>query len=201
VTIFIGDVHGKFGAYEKLIKKYPNSIQVGDMGVGFMNFHGDCLANPPYDVMVKTNAQFIRGNHDNPHVCKRHTQWIPDGRVHNDIMFVGGAFSIDWMYRSEGYSWWPDEQLSQEEFNRIIDTYIVAKPRIMVTHDCPTDVVNLIHSHHNDFPETRTQQAFQAMFEVYQPSIWIFGHHHVPFDQVVNGTRFICLPELAIMDL
>jgi hypothetical protein len=38
------------------------------------------------------------------------------------------------------------------------------------------------------------------MWETHQPELWIFGHRHVPFDQVANGTRFVCLAELEARD-
>ena len=37
---FIGDVHGKFTQYKRLIADVPASIQVGDMGVGFRRISG-----------------------------------------------------------------------------------------------------------------------------------------------------------------
>lgn len=40
-----------------------------------------------------------------------------------------------------------------------------------------------------------TSDGLQAMFEIHQPDIWIFGHHHKSIDTIVNGTRFICLKE------
>lgn len=201
MTVFIGDVHGKFGAYKTIIKQYPNSIQVGDMGVGFRRWpHGEYDINPPYDKMVEMNARFIPGNHDNPFVCKKHTQCIQYGIIEGDMMFCGGAWSIDWQWRIEGYNWWPEEELTHSEFYKIMDIYELNKPRIMVTHDCPETVLHLIHSHHLCFT-TRTGQCFDAMFKMHQPEIWVFGHHHISFDQVVEGTRFICLAELEHRDI
>jgi Icc-related predicted phosphoesterase len=192
----IGDVHGKFGAYSTIIKQYPDTIQIGDMGIGFFNWpHGEAQSNPPYDKMVASNARFIRGNHDNPNVCKKHSQWIADGTIEGDVMFVGGAWSIDWEYRTEGYSYWKDEELSHSEFYDVMDKYETNRPRIMVTHDCPEQLLPYLVSHHSVFT-TRTGQAFANMFERYQPKLWVFGHHHKSFDMEVNGTRFVCLAEL-----
>jgi hypothetical protein len=111
--LVIGDVHGGFRQYKRLIKGVPASIQVGDMGVGFMRIRagiersdgaGDVqyLANPPHYAMLPGH-RFIRGNHDNPGVCRRHSQWIPDGHVEGHTMFIGGALSIDRQWRVEGY--------------------------------------------------------------------------------------------------
>jgi hypothetical protein len=103
---FIGDVHGRFGQYRRMLKGSPHpTIQVGDMGVGFRRWpHGEADQNPPYDVMAGGGHRFIRGNHDNPGVCARDTQHVPDGTIEGNVMFVGGALSIDKEYRHEGFS-------------------------------------------------------------------------------------------------
>src|SRR5687767_13552182 len=103
---FIGDVHGKFEQYKRLIKDTTNSIQVGDMGVGFLKTSGPRVGeetgNPPHYAMVRGNHRFIRGNHDSPAACSRHSQFIKDGTVEGNMMFVGGALSVDKHLRQEG---------------------------------------------------------------------------------------------------
>ena len=48
VTRLIGDVHGHFRAYERLISDCEGSIQVGDMGIGFHHpVTEQWSANPP----------------------------------------------------------------------------------------------------------------------------------------------------------
>lgn len=201
MPIFIGDVHGKYEQYKRIIKEHKNTIQVGDMGVGFRRWpHGEPCQNPPHALMVEKNARFIRGNHDNPDVCRKHSQWIIDGHVEDDMMFIGGAFSIDWRYRIEDYSWWKDEELSIDHLNLLHDCYRVAKPACMVTHDCPITVIKYLHSHHL-FDNSRTQQALEAMWHVHKPTVWVFGHHHMSFDQVIDGTRFVCLNELEVKEI
>jgi len=200
---FIGDVHGKYDRYKKIIENCEGSVQVGDMGVGFFveDYHTGrrALANPPYDAMVAGNHRFIRGNHDNPNTCRNHTQWIPDGKVENDILFVGGAWSIDRDYRTEGLNWWSDEQLSISEFQVVIDTACTIQPKIIVSHDCPLSVVP--HLFNKEPIRTCTQQALDVILEDCRPEIWIFGHWHQNVDVVFGGTRFICLDELCYIDL
>lgn len=212
---FLGDVHGKFQPYKTILKNSPHpTIQIGDMGIGFRKWpHGEPSANPPYDAMVAGGHKFIRGNHDNPAVCKRHTQYIADGTIIDNMMFIGGALSIDKAYRVEGFSYWSDEELSTQELDQMIDIYIATKPEIMITHETPESIAELMVGTVD--PRTkmfspgkldprfasRTRQAFQSMFELYQPKLWIYGHWHIPFDEAINGTRFICLPELATIDI
>ena len=205
---FIGDVHGLFARYEKIIKEHPDTIQVGDMGVGFRRWpHGEWEANPPYDKMVHSRARFIRGNHDNPFICAHHSQCIkdghvekfPDGRV---VMFIGGALSIDKDYRIEDYSWWPEEELSQKCMWEIAKRYEDVRPDVMVTHDIPVAAIqNLLPISHHLWDSSRTQQFLQALWNTHKPKLWVHGHHHISSDKVLEGTRFVCLAELEMRDL
>jgi hypothetical protein len=199
-TVVIGDVHGKFNAYKNIISKCDRSIQVGDLGVGFIDPRTEIFsADSPRYMMASRGHRFIRGNHDNPRACRHHSQWIEDGSVHGEVMFIGGALSIDRAYRTEGYDWWADEELSIAELNRVASTYAAVKPRVMITHECPESISDAImasrHKTKFNMP-SRTRQAFQAMFEFHQPDLWIHGHWHVSFDDVFDGTRFVCLAEL-----
>jgi len=202
---FIGDVHGKFSAYKRLIRNVPVSRQVGDMGVGFRNRLGEPTANPPRDSMKRYgDHRFIRGNHDNPGACAGMELHIRDGVFDetNNIFYVGGAKSIDVQYRTEDYDWWRGEELTYAEFQPIIDEYERIKPRVMVTHDAPEDVVKrLFHDHMKfDYPSI-TRQAFDIMLGLHQPELWVFGHWHKRRDWVVQTTRFVCLAELDWMDV
>lgn len=208
---FIGDVHGKFSPYKRLIKASPPTIQVGDMGVGFAALNPDSdkrwLTNPPYDAMLAGRHRFIRGNHDNPAVCRRHTQFIADGHFDtaNSVMFVGGGFSIDHALRTENVDWWADEELSSKELYAMVDSYLGRRPRVMVTHDCPEEVAVLVEYEARRGKldpkfASRTRQCFQSMWSAHSPKLWVFGHWHHHFDYVLRGTRFVCLAELQHMD-
>lgn len=204
---WIGDVHGHFRQYKRIIADCPASIQVGDLGIGFRYCgdarDGEFMANPPYDAMVAGNHRFIKGNHDNPSACRKHTQCIKDGTVEGDIMYIGGALSIDRQWHTEGYDWWPDEELSISELNTLVDVYATAKPRVMVSHDCPETIARLMMAQDGSKIEmpSRTRQALQSMLEIHRPEIWLFGHWHVSLDKVIDGTRFVCLAELEYKDI
>lgn len=209
---FIGDVHGKYDRYKKIIKSCTDSIQVGDMGVGFRRYIGHDIGspypNPPYDHMVAGNHKFIRGNHDNPSTCRSHTQWIEDGHTEttdlgNKMMFVGGAFSIDRAWRNEGYDWWADEELTHAELYSMIDLYLEFKPDIMVTHDCPSSVADIIFADDMRYGKfnSRTGSALESMFANHKPKTWLFGHWHLSKNQTIDGTNFICLAELETLQL
>lgn len=193
----IGDIHGKFQEYyypiiSRLDKK--RSIQVGDMGLGFPSTKDEVFTPP-------RQHKFIRGNHDNPEVCRKHPNYLGDfGYIEKwDLFYVSGAWSIDRKYRIEGSTWWSEEELGMKDSNDALKLYMESKPRIMITHDCPeiAKINTLTHIHGenpNNIP-TRTNQLFQAMFEFHKPSYWFFGHYHVSHLFQIHNTQFRCLGE------
>lgn len=207
-TRFIGDCHGYKYELGLVLHNMPEdvtaAIQVGDMGVGFGQ--GDYWHESLDDMLLAVNGRFIRGNHDNPGICKTMSTWIRDGLVENDVMFIGGAWSIDYQRRTKGYDLWDDEELSYPALEHLISVYDTVRPRVMVTHDCPLSVSNkLFIERGKSFSgvqyKTRTGSAFETMFEIHKPELWIFGHWHCDTDEVIDGTRFICLNELSYADI
>lgn len=196
---FIGDVHGKWNEYLTVIDRCDKSIQVGDFGLGF--------DREELEPNLAPNHRFIRGNHDSPTSCAKHSGWIADGTQEGNMFFLGGAESIDRHMRVEGVSWWRDEQISQEVAWDITGKFYNGEltPKIVVTHDCPWSVALKIFGRDyywlkNEMPST-TQQVLDSIFESYQPKLWIFGHWHEDRDEVIDGTRFICLGELSYIDV
>lgn len=191
---FIGDIHGDLYEWYRIIHGVSHSVQVGDFGVGFQPI--------PDPQNISLNHKFIRGNHDDPKACRLSSRWIEDGHYDpkHDIMYVGGAYSIDKQFRTPMINWWPDEELSYPEFQRVIDSYENLKPSIMVTHDCPTSISNEMFNPSQRIPNI-TSQALDIMFSLYQPKLWLFGHWHVSKVCVINGTRFICLGINSFIDI
>jgi len=209
---FIGDVHGKFDRYEKILKDSPYpTIQVGDLGVGFIRDNGSFHRNPSYDIMMSGNHRAIRGNHDNPGVFESQKYAIPDGSIEYldrnkevNMMFCGGGLSIDRKYRTPGYDYWYDEELSAEQFFDVVASYVKHKPNVMITHECPDIAASEVMKAFNktkldDYSITR--QAFGVMFSHHQPDLWIFGHWHHDLEFKIGNTNFICLNELSYKDI
>ncbi len=202
---FIGDVHGKWKQYKKLIKDAPRSIQVGDFGIGFYNPRTDTYSRPPHDHMAKGDHRFIRGNHDNPQHCRTHPFWICDGKIVDGSIFcVGGATTIDKHLRTEGWDWWADEELNYSQFLKLTETYEAAKPSVVVSHDCPENMVNHVlkrkGKYKYDIPSI-TRQFFDSLLLVHKPDLWIHGHWHMDHHTVFEGVEYIGLGELSHVDL
>jgi len=208
---FIGDTHGKWERLKPIIKGAKQSIICGDVGIGFYkSFGGERVAcsNPSYDDFMKYNVRVIRGNHDNPNVCARQKYYIPDGTIEVidgvKIMYIGGAKSVDRHWRTEGFDWWADEELSHSKLQEFTDLYEAEKPDVMVTHDVPEEVAKLIETLSGrrklDIPSI-TRQALDSMFWMHQPKLWVHGHWHFSYDYEYKGTMFHGLAELGVYDL
>lgn len=197
---FIGDVHGHIEEYLNLLNDFGKrkSIQVGDFGFGFSK---DIPEN--WDM----NHRFIRGNHDDPTACNTHPNCLGDyGITEEGIFFVAGAYSIDvlWrksiQYRYPYPIWWENEEIAEKEFEKILKLYETAKPKIVISHDCPSEIRNSIIGGGPPFRNRTSDGLLSTMFKVHSPELWIFGHYHESFDSTINGTRFVCLKELEIFE-
>jgi len=204
LTRIIGDIHGEWELYHQTATDAINfggcerTIQVGDFGVGFAGPYWHDRAD---EFHWDGTHRFIRGNHDDPARCKKMAGWIQDGLIEDDVMFIGGAWSIDWQLRTEGVSWWADEELSMEQLYRMIEIYDQVRPRVMITHDCPQEVstamfiqtgLALFKGNAKTIP-TRTAMAFSTMFDIHQPDEWYFGHWHNTMQYKHGRTMFHCL--------
>ena len=204
LTRLIGDIHGEWELYHQTATDAINfggcerTIQVGDFGVGFSGPYWHDRAD---EFHWDGTHRFIRGNHDKPEKCKQMAGWIQDGRIEDDVMFIGGAWSIDHALRTEGVSWWADEELSIEALYHMIDVYDQVRPRVMITHDCPSDVstemfiqsgLALFKGSAKSIP-TRTGTAFNTMLAIHQPEAWYFGHWHHSMQYRYGRTMFQCL--------
>ena len=197
---FIGDVHGKFSDYLALIQDGPPSIQIGDFGFG-LTAPGHIA--PPIAQMLARGDRCFRGNHDNPHIAAASPVIIPPGGLVEGVFCLGGAMSVDRHLREPGVDWWLDEELSMTELYAAMDLYEAAKPDCVATHDCPASIADafLLRGYDSDTRHSRTRQALDSLLYIHAPQLWVFGHWHRPLDVVVGATRFVCLPELNVLDV
>jgi len=188
----IGDVHGKFDEYRRIIEESYCSIQLGDMGIGFPSH--------PYPKSWDKSHLFIRGNHDNPEACKKHPNFLGDfGSITKDVYFISGAYSIDKNHRTFGVDWWDEEEITTSELMKAVESYGTIKPSVVFSHTAPTRIATEILS--KKIQPSRTMQAMELMLLQHSPELWVFAHYHISADIVRNGCRFIALNELETVSL
>ena len=145
------------------------------------------------------------GNHDYiPYLNKPHS--LGNWSFERGIFTIRGANSIDIHKREEGLDWFRNEELNYQETNDVFDAYLRIKPEIVVTHDCPASVAEILFGMptsgvNKQFFKSTTRELLQGLFEEHQPRLHLFGHHHKSKDMIINGTRFICLAELETYNL
>ena len=133
--------------------------------------------------------------------CQNHVLTQSHDKVMTEdinIGYVGGAESHDCFHRSPGLSWWSHEELFKWETERAIEEFNRARPSIIVSHDCPTEVRPRLTPSKN-LNGTDTDNTSQLLSQVlrcldYEPDFWFYGHHHFFREDTLDGlkTKFIC---------
>lgn len=208
-----GDIHGALEIYkvvdffkvekQKLnLSKKDYLIIVGDVGV--------CWDNGDKDNYVKETLQglpvstlFIDGNHENFALLNDYpvSNWN-GGQVHEiepDIIHLmrgqvfeieekkfftmGGAASIDRMYRNEGISWWPEELPSQEEYEQGFKALNEHDNKVdyILSHTAPYEIVRAMGMELFEAEDT-LQQYLQTIADEVNFKHWYFGHFHKDLD-------------------
>jgi predicted phosphodiesterase len=188
----IGDVHGKRRRYQDIMHSNEYTIQLGDCDFDYDHLSEfDCAKH-----------KLIPGNHDNhesvyqlPNCLGRFGASELNGI---NFFFVCGADSIDKFGRNQYIDWWPNEELSYKEMFEATQLYQQIKPDLVLSHDCPQIVAQMFFGISDP---SHTRNGLQWMFELHKPRLWVFGHHHKPRSEEILGTRFICLPELATLEV
>jgi len=203
--LLIGDIHALFWDYKRILERSgtKESLQLGDYGLGFPgSMDGIDLSD------VEGTHQFLRGNHDNPAICRKSPYYIGDFGIHegsfidgryDKLFYISGSWSIDQAWRTPGISWWPEEELSYDELDQAVNLYLKEKPEIVCSHECPEEISQIFYP--GTAHPTRTGQALSSMFQHHQPSYWFFGHHHKSWRKNVMGCQFVCLNELETIDI
>lgn len=209
--VFIGDIHGNEKTVKDAIEKYwtPQTkiIQVGDFGIGFKEFdfyetwsHVESESDTAYNQDWWKKFDFIRGNHDNPQICKYLRNCHHSVDIDEDVLYISGAASTDVHLRTEGVDWWPDEEIALWKLNLYLEALETAKycPKIIVSHEAPLEYLHKYLSPYHK--KSRTNQFLDALIDLtltfkekHQPKIWVHGHHHRSTINEYKGIKFISL--------
>ncbi len=149
----------------------------------------------------------FEGKHDCPKMCHAHPNCLGKwGVIEPGIFFVSGADSVDKKWRTDGLDWWADEQLCREDMELALEDYEKAKPDILLCHEAPFELHNLLHAAAvTRSPESEgwgkprgnsTAFLLSSMLKSHMPKKVVFGHWHVSLKYRWRGCEFICLADL-----
>lgn len=198
--LVVGDLHAEWNHLNNLInKKQPKIIlQCGDLGY-WPKFHQKKMSSydkhkfNQYGIKPQgTTIYWVDGNHEDHwslqkldqeengvlmknviHQPRGSVLTLPDGR---NVLFFGGALSIDKAYRTEGIDWFREETISYKDMMNLPE----CKIDIVISHTCPEEFwwaakMHLIFCNRYNDPSVK---ALSCILEKYKPKHWYFGHFH-----------------------
>lgn len=198
-VLFAGDIHGDINHAQWVIETAHNTecthiIACGDFGYWVHMPRGQKFVNAVANMAKKHNIKFlwVDGNHENHDILRdladehgddapintpnEWVQWIPRGCKFQigttTFMGYGGAYSVDWMQREEGLSWWRGELINPYHVDLLDDEHV----DILVTHEAP---LGKEISYKDDIPVSVAQRALVSeIVNKVTPDVVVCGHHH-----------------------
>ncbi len=213
----------------------PLIIQLGDFGIwdsdagrqylNSLNWHleeadaellfldGNHENHPLLNEMVSK-----RGNPDGTSQIRKNIRYMPRGfrfslgdpELNRTFMALGGAVSVDKVFRTEGRDWWPGEVLSDAEVELAKDGGHVWA---MLAHDAPKSAYLPLPPWPKgwdiaDFAKAEAHRdVMQDVVNSVRPELYIHGHYHLRFRQEVNGMKIVSIDadgvngNVAVLDL
>ena len=204
-----GDTHGDID-YPKLLKLKEKKLSrddyliiCGDAGICWSIYDSRRFLSLYND--IGCTILFIDGNHENfdmlnelplveykgalMHQVDEHIFHILRGEIltleGKTFFCLGGACSIDKMYRTPHISWWPEEEIDKHDIDNAIANLEKVNNKVdyVITHCVDTKTVMKY------FYFKRDVCTDQLMFidKVVDYKHWFFGHYH--FDRKINDKK------------
>lgn len=206
--LFLGDTHGDLEfavkAAELAAEHNAEIIQLGDWS--FLWPRRDQLdALSKMLVAHGVVMRFIDGNHDDhprlqaladtnsrgPVTIAPNVIYQPRGSVHEDedgtrFLFLGGAPSIDKAFRTPGKSWWPEETITDVEYQIALSDE--GTVHVVVTHDAPEYPPGYGPAGDEGFVAkgVRSMGMIADILEHHEPEIHVHGHWHERYTRGVT---------------
>jgi Calcineurin-like phosphoesterase len=204
--LFLGDTHGDMEFAVKAVELAADHgaeiIQLGDWS--FLWPRADKLRELSWLLMEhEVIMRFIDGNHDDhprlqalapTPVATQIAPYViyqPRGSVHEDedgtrFLFLGGAPSIDKAFRTPGKSWWPEETITEFEFELAMSAD--GPIHVVVTHDAPAFPPGYGPKGDDVFVEQsrRSMAMIAEVLEQHEPEFHVHGHWHERYTRGVT---------------
>ena len=205
----IGDLHANEQKLQQIITHLAPGdtvIVLGDWGIGFWNSRS--YENELYNKLesLPFHFLFVDGNHENfqllnqypieiwcggnVHVIRKNILHLIRGEVFQiagmTVFVFGGANSFDRQYRVEGFSWWPEEMPSTEDYKNAEQNLnrIYFEVDYILTHSAPTETVKYLSTSSDEIDGERTEELpltnyLDTVCQRVHYRHWYFGHFHL----------------------
>ena len=213
-----GDTHGDLDFQKildwteatKLNKDKDYLVILGDFGYVWENKRDnyekeklDFISRLPFTTL------FIDGNHENhgrlnamrvvnfmggkAHKVYGSIYHLMRGQVYEiagkRIFTFGGASSIDKHLRTDGVSWWKEEEFNYHEANTAYDNLnkINWEVDYVLTHSAPLSIRDKLFEGNNLYKPSATERMLEAILRNIKFKRWYFGHYHI--DKNMNNFK------------
>ena len=105
------------------------------------------------------------------------------------IFTFGGASSIDKHLRTDGVSWWKEEEFNYHEANTAYDNLnkINWEVDYVLTHSAPLSIRDKLFEGNNLYKPSATERLLEAILRNIKFKRWYFGHYHI--DKNMNNFK------------
>ena len=123
------------------------------------------------------------------HQIDKHIFHILRGEImtinNKSFLCIGGAVSIDKMYREPHISWWEEEEINNHDIDNALNNLakVDNKVDIVITHCCDTPTV--LNSFH--FRRDICTDQLNFIDKVVEYKHWFFGHYH--YDRKISDKK------------
>lgn len=102
------------------------------------------------------------------------------------------------LVRIKGISWWPQEVMTQQECDNILEKIKGQTFDFVFSHDCPTSQINGYKTPHMFFKGSFQNDCLEKIYqEIEGTPAWLFGHYHK--DESLMNSQFMCLYKNILM--
>lgn len=120
----------------------------------------------------------------------------------NGVTFLamGGALSVDKYRRVKGQSWWPQETISDQDYNNAVVNLAKVQNKVdfVLSHTCPTSALKVLEARLPKYQvdlwgpkaDDVSCDKLEALKNIITTKHWVFGHFHVDETFVLDGITF-----------
>ncbi len=204
-VVFFGDWHGNWKYALKALRalhedgsSFTHYVHLGDFGLEDNSDH--CFRVNQFMENLGKEMWIVPGNHENYGwleaqpldsrgliVIANNLYAIPRGYRWEwaGVTFagLGGAYSIDRRWRVKNKGWWPQEVITEEDFNRVVNG---GQVDVLVTHDgpwLPPFSRNRFHwlTRYDKRASKRNRDYIIKTILAINPKLTLHGHHHYAY--------------------